>query len=66
MLNDKQDVFSIWENLKAEKKLAEEKGLNNVIKKEVLIIDGFNTYFVILCYPDAQSTAFIQVVYQGF
>jgi len=38
------DVFSIWENLKAEKKAAEEKGINAVTKKEVLIVDGMNTF----------------------
>lgn len=38
------DIFSIWENLKAEKKLAQEKGISAVTKKEVLIIDGMNTF----------------------
>jgi len=38
------DVFSIWENLKAEKKLAMEKGLSGALKKEVLIVDGYNTF----------------------
>jgi len=37
------DVFSVWENLKAEKKLAEEKGISSV-KKDVLIVDGYNTF----------------------
>lgn len=39
-----QDIFSIWENLKAEKKAAQEKGINGVTKKEVLIVDGMNTF----------------------
>jgi len=43
------DVFSIWENLKAEKKAAQENGINAVTKKEVLIIDGFNTYLRAFC-----------------
>ena len=38
------DVFSIWENLKAEKKAAQEKGINSVTKKEVLIVDSMNTF----------------------
>ena len=38
------DIFSIWENIKAEKKLADEKGLGNSTKKEVLIVDGYNTF----------------------
>ena len=38
------DIFSIWENLKAEKKLAQEKGINAVTKKEVLIVDAMNTF----------------------
>jgi 5'-3' exonuclease len=38
------DVFSIWENLKAEKKAAQEKGINSITKKEVLIVDGMNTF----------------------
>jgi 5'-3' exonuclease len=45
MIDNKQsDIFSIWENLKSEKKLAHEKGLNSIIKKEVLIVDGTNTF----------------------
>ena len=44
MITDENDVFSVWENLKAEKKLANEKGLSGVTKKEVLIIDGYNTF----------------------
>ncbi len=47
--NSKHDIFSVWENLKAEKKLADKKGLNSVVKKEVLIIDGFNTYLRAFC-----------------
>ena len=38
------DVFSIWENIKAEKKLAMEKGICGALKKEVLIVDGYNTF----------------------
>ena len=38
------DIFSIWENIKAEKKLASEKGLGGATKKEVLIVDGYNTF----------------------
>ncbi len=38
------DVFSLWENIKAEKKLAAEKGLSATVKKEVLIVDGMNTF----------------------
>jgi 5'-3' exonuclease len=41
---DANDVFSIWENLKAEKKLIDEGGLSGVTKKEVLIVDGTNTF----------------------
>lgn len=44
MLENKSNVFSIWENLKAEKKLAEETGISNATKKEVLIVDGMNTF----------------------
>jgi 5'-3' exonuclease len=43
-MDKNQDIFSIWENLKAEKKLANEKGLGAAIKKEVLIVDGTNTF----------------------
>lgn len=38
------DIFSIWENLKAEKKLAQEQGLSGALKKRVLIVDGYNTF----------------------
>jgi DNA polymerase-1 len=38
------DVFSLWENIKAEKNLAAEKGLSATVKKEVLIVDGMNTF----------------------
>lgn len=44
MLEKKQDVFSIWENMKEEKKKAQELGLSGIIKKEVLIVDGYNTF----------------------
>jgi 5'-3' exonuclease len=43
-MDNSQDIFSIWENLKAEKKLANEKGLGAATKKEVLIVDGTNTF----------------------
>ena len=42
--NKKQDVFSIWENMKEEKKKAQELGLSGITKKEVLIVDGTNTF----------------------
>jgi 5'-3' exonuclease len=38
------DVFSVWENLKAEKKLAEEKGIAVASKPHVLVVDGMNTF----------------------
>src|ERR1035437_9060610 len=44
MTTNANEVFSIWENLKAEKKLAMEKGLGGLLKKEVLIVDGYNTF----------------------
>ena len=44
MTTDANEVFSIWENIKAEKKLATEKGLSGALKKEVLITDGTNTF----------------------
>ena len=44
MSSNSNDVFSIWENLKAEKKLADEKGINAVTKRDVLIVDGMNTF----------------------
>jgi 5'-3' exonuclease len=43
-MTDANDVFSIWENLKAEKKAAQEGGLGSVTKKTVLIVDGMNTF----------------------
>jgi 5'-3' exonuclease len=43
-MTDANDVFSIWENIKAEKKLAAEKGISAVTKKDVLIVDGMNTF----------------------
>ena len=43
-MTKESDIFSIWENLKAEKKLANEKGLGASTKKEVLIVDGTNTF----------------------
>lgn len=44
MITGSIDVFSIWENIKAEKKLATEKGICGALKKEVLIVDGYNTF----------------------
>jgi len=44
MTKDTTDVFSIWENMKEEKKKAQELGLSAIIKKEVLICDGTNSY----------------------
>jgi 5'-3' exonuclease len=46
MLNesDKSKLFSIWENLKSEKKLNQENGLSASTKKEVLLIDGYNLF----------------------
>lgn len=43
------DIFSIWKTLKAEKKLANERGLNSITKKEVLIVDGMNTFLRAFC-----------------
>jgi 5'-3' exonuclease len=37
-------IFSIWENLKEEKKQIQELGLSGATKKEVLIVDGYNTF----------------------
>lgn len=48
MLDKKPDLFSIWENLKLEKKLAAEKGLSEIKKKDVLIVDGMNAF--LRCY----------------
>ena len=44
MTTDANDVFSIWENLKAEKKAIKEGGLSSITKKEVLIVDSMNTF----------------------
>lgn len=44
MPDDGTDVFSIWENLKAEKKLAQDRGLSGALRKRVLIVDGYNTF----------------------
>ena len=44
MNTDANDVFSIWENMKEEKKKAQELGLSGIIKKEILICDGTNSY----------------------
>ena len=44
MLNENQNIFSIWENMKAEKKLAAEKGISSSVKKELLVVDGMNTF----------------------
>ena len=43
-MNDKISVFSIWENMKEEKKKAQELGLSGITKKEVIIVDGTNTF----------------------
>lgn len=43
------DIFSIWENIKAEKKIADEKGISSVVKKEVLIVDAMNTFLRAFC-----------------
>ncbi len=43
-MNENPNIFSIWENMKAEKKLAKEQGISSVSKKELLIIDGMNTF----------------------
>jgi DNA polymerase-1 len=40
----KQDIFSIWENIKSEKKSAQETGISSATKKEVLIVDAYNTF----------------------
>ena len=44
MLEEKQDVYSIWQNIKEEKKRAQETGISSVVKKEVLIVDAMNTF----------------------
>lgn len=46
MLEDlqKTDIFSVWENLKEEKKKAQEQGLSFVTKREVLLVDGTNLF----------------------
>ncbi len=38
------DLFSMWENLKKEKQVAHEKGLTGSTQKEVLVVDGYNTF----------------------
>ena len=41
---ERSKLFSIFENLKEEKKLASEKGVSGATPKEVLLIDGYNTF----------------------
>lgn len=43
-MSDNTNIFSIWENIKAEKKLAEEKGVSQTMRKQLLIVDGMNTF----------------------
>jgi DNA polymerase I len=42
--SEKSKLFSIFENLKAEKKEIEEKGYSASTRKEVLLVDGYNTF----------------------
>ena len=42
--SERSNLFSIFENLKAEKKLAQEQGLSSSVRKEVLLVDGYNTF----------------------
>lgn len=42
--DERSKIFSIFENIKAEKKLADEQGLSAVKRKEVLLVDGYNTF----------------------
>ena len=44
VMTNKPDIFSIWENIKEEKKKAQELGLSSITKREVLIVDGYNTF----------------------
>jgi DNA polymerase-1 len=41
---DKSKLFSIFENLQEEKKQAHTTGLSATAKKEVLLVDGYNTF----------------------
>lgn len=42
--SDRSKIFSVFENLKAEKKQAQEQGLSGATRKEVLLVDGYNTF----------------------
>lgn len=48
-MSNNPNIFSIWENLKAEKKKAEELGLSKTLKKQVLIVDAMNTFLRAYC-----------------
>jgi 5'-3' exonuclease len=41
---DKSQMFSIFENLQKEKKLAQEQGITAVTRRKVLLVDGYNTF----------------------
>jgi len=41
---DRSKIFSIFENMKAEKKQIQEQGLSGATRKEVLLVDGYNTF----------------------
>lgn len=43
-LEQKSKLFSVFENLKEEKKQVHESGLGGSTQKEVLIVDGYNTF----------------------
>ena len=38
------NLFSIWENLKKEKEQANQLGISSLQRKEVLLVDGYNTF----------------------
>lgn len=42
--SEKKKVFDLFSNLKEEMKKASESGISSVLKKEVLLIDGTNTF----------------------
>jgi 5'-3' exonuclease len=41
---DKSQLFSIFENIQKEKKLAQEQGINQITRKKVLLVDSYNTF----------------------
>jgi len=42
--SDRSKIFSIFENIKEEKKIVQEMGLSGATQKEVLLVDGYNTF----------------------